>query len=202
MNGKNVFINCPFDNQYFPLLKALFFTIVYIGLKSLISETSDSGEIRLHKIKDLMLESQYSIHDLSRIEPLKDGDLPRFNMPYGEVHTSGMVGVRTHAEGMDSAENFIKWIWDSKDYLKKRAESVGKKGARIEEYVNQNFFLSVCADLANGLKRGGLDKSRKSRSQMSPRLGQVSFTFPQAAIESLVFGDHHVAVNVSNPDKV
>ena len=82
MNGKNVFVNCPFDNQYFPLLKALLFTIVYIGLKPLISETSDSGEIRLHKIKDLMLESQYSIHDLSRIEPLQDGDLPRFNMPF------------------------------------------------------------------------------------------------------------------------
>lgn len=82
MSGQKVFINCPFDNQYFPLLKALLFTIIYSGLKPLISETSDSGEIRLHKIKDLMLESQYSIHDLSRIEPLKDGDLPRFNMPF------------------------------------------------------------------------------------------------------------------------
>jgi hypothetical protein len=82
MSGKNVFINCPFDNQYFPLLKALLFTIIYSGLKPLISETSDSGEIRLHKIKDLMLDAQYSIHDLSRIEPLKDGDLPRFNMPF------------------------------------------------------------------------------------------------------------------------
>jgi hypothetical protein len=82
MSGQKVFINCPFDNQYFPLLKALLFTIIYSGLKPLISETSDSGEIRLHKIKDLMLETQYSIHDLSRIEPLKDGDLPRFNMPF------------------------------------------------------------------------------------------------------------------------
>ena len=82
MSGKNVFINCSFDNQYFPLLKALLFTIIYSGLKPLISETSDSGEIRLHKIKDLMLDAQYSIHDLSRIEPLKDGDLPRFNMPF------------------------------------------------------------------------------------------------------------------------
>jgi hypothetical protein len=37
---------------------------------------------------------------------------------------------------------------------------------------------------------------------MSPRLGEVTFTFPQAAIGSLVFGDHHVAVNVSDPEKV
>jgi hypothetical protein len=82
MSGKNVFINCPFDNQYFPVLKALLFTIIYSGLKPLISETSDSGETRLHKLRDLMLDAQYSIHDLSRIEPLKDGDLPRFNMPF------------------------------------------------------------------------------------------------------------------------
>ena len=131
-----------------------------------------------------------------------EGTAWQCKLPNGEVHTYCMVGVRTHAEAMDSAENLIKWIWDSKDYLKKRAESVGKEGARIEEYVNQNIFLSVCADLANGLKHGGLDKSRKPRSQMSPRLGEVSFTFPQAAIGSLVFGDHHVAVNVSDPDKV
>jgi hypothetical protein len=114
-----------------------------------------------------------------------EGSVWQCTLPNGEFHTFGMVGARTHAEAMDSAENLIKWIWDSKDYFKKRAESVGKKGARIEEYVNQDFFLSVCAYLANGLKHGGLDKSRKSKSQMSPRLGEVSFTFPQAAIESL-----------------
>jgi hypothetical protein len=82
MNADNVFINCPFDNQYFPLLKALLFALIYIGKQPQISETTDSGEVRLHKIKELMLASKYSIHDLSRIEPLKDGDLPRFNMPF------------------------------------------------------------------------------------------------------------------------
>lgn len=82
MNAENVFVNCPFDNQYFPLLKALLFSLIYIGKKPQISETTDSGEVRLHKIKELMLESKYSIHDLSRIELLRDGDLPRFNMPF------------------------------------------------------------------------------------------------------------------------
>jgi hypothetical protein len=82
MNAENVFVNCLFGNQYFPLLKALLFSLIYIGKKPQISETTDSGEVRLHKIKELMLESKYSIHDLSRIEPLKDGGLPRFNMPF------------------------------------------------------------------------------------------------------------------------
>lgn len=82
MDAKKVFINCPFDNTYFPLLKPLLFALIYMGLKPQISETSDSGEVRLHKIKMLMLESKYSIHDLSRMEPMKDIDLPRFNMPF------------------------------------------------------------------------------------------------------------------------
>jgi hypothetical protein len=82
IHHKNVFINCPFDNYYFPLLKPLLFTIIYIDLIPKISETSDSGVIRLHKIKDLMAASNFSIHDLSRMEPIKSKDYPRFNMPF------------------------------------------------------------------------------------------------------------------------
>lgn len=78
----NVFINCPFDNYYFPLLKPLLFTLIYIELNPQISETSDSGETRLKKIKGLMAISKYSIHDLSRMEPLKLKEFPRFNMPF------------------------------------------------------------------------------------------------------------------------
>lgn len=82
MNANNVFINCPFDNDYFVLLKPLLFSLCYIDLNPQISETSDSGEIRLHKIKALIENSRYSIHDLSRMEPLRDNELPRFNMPF------------------------------------------------------------------------------------------------------------------------
>jgi hypothetical protein len=82
INPNNVFINCPFDNYYFPLLKPLLFTLIYMDLVPKISETSDSGQVRLFKIKDLMEMSKYSIHDLSRMEPLKSKDYPRFNMPF------------------------------------------------------------------------------------------------------------------------
>lgn len=82
MDSTMVFVNCPFDNPYFKLLKPLLFTLCYLDLKPQISETSDSGVTRLNTIKGLIEGSQYSIHDLSRMEPLKDGDLPRFNMPF------------------------------------------------------------------------------------------------------------------------
>ncbi|USD24641.1 hypothetical protein [Flagellimonas marinaquae] len=82
MDSKSVFVNCPFDNEYFKLLKPLLFTLIYIGLKPRISETSDSGEVRLHKIKEMMEDSKFSIHDLSRMEPLTEDKLPRFNVPF------------------------------------------------------------------------------------------------------------------------
>lgn len=78
----NVFINCPFDNQYKPLIKPILFTILYFDLAPQISENISSGEIRIDKIKSLIRNSKYSIHDISRSEPLNKGDLPRFNMPY------------------------------------------------------------------------------------------------------------------------
>jgi len=65
------------------LLQALLFTVVNCGLKPRIaSERSDSGEVRLDKIRSLMRESEYSIHDISRMQPLTAGELPRFNMPF------------------------------------------------------------------------------------------------------------------------
>lgn len=82
ISSENVFINCPFDNYYFPLLKPLLFTLIYIDLNPMISETSDSGQVRLNNIVNLMSISKYSIHDLSRMEPLKTKDYPRFNMPF------------------------------------------------------------------------------------------------------------------------
>jgi hypothetical protein len=40
----NVFINCPFDEQYYPLLRPLLFTVVYLGFNPRIaSERSDSA---------------------------------------------------------------------------------------------------------------------------------------------------------------
>ena len=82
MDSKKVFINCPFDNQFFPLLKSLLFTLIYLDLNPQISETLDCGMTRIKNIRRLMKDSKYSIHDLSRMSSLKDGNLPRFNMPF------------------------------------------------------------------------------------------------------------------------
>lgn len=81
--GRNVFINCPFDADYLPLARSLVFTVLACGFQPRIAtERSDSGEVRVEKIRELIQSSRLSIHDLSRMEPLRPDELPRFNMPF------------------------------------------------------------------------------------------------------------------------
>ena len=76
-----VFVNCPFDEQYRPLFRAIIFTVRLCGYTARCAlETDDSGETRATRIIDLIRNCRYGIHDLSRTE-LSDG-LPRFNMPF------------------------------------------------------------------------------------------------------------------------
>ena len=79
----NVFINCPYDAEYLPLLRPLIFTVLYAGLNPrLASERLNSGESRISKIVELIRESRYAIHDLSRIQADRKGEYFRLNMPF------------------------------------------------------------------------------------------------------------------------
>lgn len=80
---RSLFINCPFDPEYLPLLHSLIFTVLECGLEPRLAlDGADSGEARVYKIRNLIQSCRFSIHDISRIEPLRKGDLPRFNMPF------------------------------------------------------------------------------------------------------------------------
>lgn len=79
----NVFINCPFDEEYAPILQAILFCVVFAGLNPRIAtERGDSGENRLDKIRGLIEESRWSIHDLSRCQARTAGEFYRLNMPF------------------------------------------------------------------------------------------------------------------------
>lgn len=78
-----VFVNCPFDEQYYPLLRPLLFTIIALGFRPRIAnERLDSGEARIYKIVELIKNSRYAIHDLSRIRASQAGEFCRLNMPF------------------------------------------------------------------------------------------------------------------------
>ena len=79
---KNVFINCPFDDEYQPLFNAIVFAVNDMGFRpKSAKDESNAGDIRFNKIQDLIEESRYSIHDISRADIDVATGLPRFNMP-------------------------------------------------------------------------------------------------------------------------
>jgi hypothetical protein len=78
----NVFVNCPFDAEYTPLLRVTVFTIYRCGFIPLSALGEDDGtDNRLDKIIRIIENCKYGIHDISRIE-LNPAGLPRFNMPF------------------------------------------------------------------------------------------------------------------------
>ena len=81
--SKSVFINCPFDDEYFPLLRPLLFTILHLGyIPRIASERSDSGEQRIQKICELIKASKFSIHDISRLKLRNKNELSRLNLSF------------------------------------------------------------------------------------------------------------------------
>lgn len=80
---RSVFINCPFDLEFEPIMQAMLFCIVYLGLRPRIArERNDAFEVRIEKIVGLIEASRYSIHDLSRAKARRAGEFYRLNMPF------------------------------------------------------------------------------------------------------------------------
>ena len=79
----DVFINCPFDDPYAPLFRAIVFTIFACGYRSRCAlEDNDSGTLRFKKLKVMIQQCDFGIHDLSRTELARSTATPRFNMPF------------------------------------------------------------------------------------------------------------------------
>ena len=83
MNKDAVFINCPFDSKYKPMLRVLIFVARFYGLEIKISLLEvDSKSQRLSRIIGLMKDAKYSIHDLSLLKAESKNDVFRMNMPF------------------------------------------------------------------------------------------------------------------------
>ncbi len=132
---KNVFINCPFDNDFAPLLKALTFSILYLGYEPLLSQTLSSATIRINQIKQHIKDSKFGIHDLSRSKPIKKNDLPRFNMPF-ELGLD--IGCKEY--GGEKFKNKKALILDTEKYHYQKVLS-DISGQDIENHNNDPLTL-------------------------------------------------------------
>lgn len=79
--SKAVFVNCPFDDGFKPIFRAIVFTILSSGYHPRCAlDATDGAEVRVSKIAKMIGECDWGIHDLSRVE-VDPAGVPRFNMP-------------------------------------------------------------------------------------------------------------------------
>jgi hypothetical protein len=80
---RSVFVNCPFDDAYAPLLQAIAFCIIDLGFfPRFADENADNAASRLDRIIDVIRGSKHGIHDLSRCKATIAGEYARMNMPF------------------------------------------------------------------------------------------------------------------------
>ena len=104
----NVFINCPFDDQYKPLFNAMVFAIHDCSFVARSAqEAEDGSQVRIDKIYKIITECRYGIHDLSRTELDGETCLPRFNMP---LELGVFLGAKRYGNENQQKKNFLYLI--------------------------------------------------------------------------------------------
>jgi len=79
---RDVFINCPFDDEFSPGFRALVFGVIACGFRARCArELDDAGETRIDKLYRIIEQCRFGIHDISKTELDIENGLPRFNMP-------------------------------------------------------------------------------------------------------------------------
>jgi hypothetical protein len=134
---KNVFVNCPFDAGYVDLLRPILFCILALDFEPRISlERADGAESRIDKIVELINDSKYGIHDLSRLKAIAVGEYYRLNMPFelGMDYACRLYG------GGQWAEKRILVLEDKRFELKQALSDLS--GSDVEPHDNEP--VKVC----------------------------------------------------------
>lgn len=150
---KNVFINCPFDKEYYAsLLRPLLFTIIYLGYNPRIAtESFDSGVVRIQKICNLIIDSKFSIHDLSRMQSKKKNEIFRLNLAF-ELGID--IGCRLFKAGR--AKNKKCLVLETEKYRIRRALS-DLAGSDIKHHNNDPEL--IVREVRNWFVENGLKKA-------------------------------------------
>ncbi len=79
----NVFINCPFSDDFRPLFEGIVFAVVDCGFQPRCAlEADDGGEVRVDKIARIIRECRFGVHDISVMEVDSGAGLARLNMAF------------------------------------------------------------------------------------------------------------------------
>lgn len=136
----SVFINCPFDETYINnLLKPMLYVIIKNGYNPRLSlEVSDSGQVRLSKITEIIRNCKFSIHDLSIVKSKKINEYARMNMPF-ELGID--FGLRNCGVAPLNEKQFLILEATKYDYMKAISDI---NGFDIKVHENETIKIFEC----------------------------------------------------------
>lgn len=145
-------MNCPFDDGYRRLLHAVVFTIHECGFWARCAlELEDSGEERIRKIKRIIRECRYGVHDISRVELDSVNLLPRFNMP---LELGLFLGAQEYGAG-DQARK-CSLVLDTERYRYQNfCSDIAGQDIRAHEGRPERVIAAVRAMLSTALDGRG-----------------------------------------------
>lgn len=101
----SVFLNVPFDRKYGRLFDALVFAVHDCGFTARSAlEVDDSGQARVAKIFDIIEQSKFGIHDISRAGVDRNTGLARFNMP---LELGFFLGAKRYGSAQDRQKHCL-----------------------------------------------------------------------------------------------
>ncbi|MHC2108360.1 hypothetical protein [Methylobacterium sp. CM6246] len=192
-NDRDVFINCPFDPGYKAFFFAIVWTVVRCGfLARCALEYADGAQNRLEKIKIIISECRYAVHDISRTESNAAG-LPRFNMPlelglwYGAHHFGGKPQEDKRCIVFDREPyRFPQYISDI------GGQDVTSHGAEVDQLIVElTAWLRLLPEASGAGGGQAMVREYHRFERFLPRLSAAKDMRP----DELLFGDYNEIVS-------
>jgi hypothetical protein len=163
----NVFINCPFDEDYTPLLDAILFAIYACGYRPRCAmEADNAGDIRIEKINRIISQCRFGIHDISRTELDIANGLPRFNMP---LELGLFLGAKKF--GSQTQRGKVAIIFDTEQY---RYQKFISDIAGQDIHAHDNHPGKLIRSIRNALNSASPMDGFQARRQLSTAMINTS----------------------------
>ncbi|MFZ4802102.1 MAG: SUMF1/EgtB/PvdO family nonheme iron enzyme [Chlorobium sp.] len=143
---RNVFINCPFDEDYLPFFDLILFTVYFCGFNPRCAlEVDDAGKTRIENIIKIIKDCRFGIHDISRTELDNANKFPRFNMPFE-------LGLFFCAQkfGLEDQKKKLLIVLDNQPYrYQKYISDISGQDIKSYNYQDYNTFIKCIRDVLN-----------------------------------------------------
>ncbi len=185
----NVFLNVPFDSRYRRLFDALVFAVHDCGLIARSAlEVEDSGQARVEKILNIIADSKYGIHDISRAGIDRNTKLARFNMP---LELGFFLGAKHYGSRRDRQKRCL--ILD-RDRYRYRSFCSDISGQDIRSHGNDpSEAIRAVRNWLSGHRANVVIPSGKMIAERYDRFGaqlRVQATALRLDHRDLTFGDY------------